>query len=534
MSSKPSHTDSQLMPSNGRLPPLGATPTPSSSIGSELFRKVFSLYVVIALLTTTLHMWIEFKNTKNDVQHELKIISESIAPGIAKALWDFHDEQILSIVQGTLSHPSIIATRVQNEYGDDVYFRASDEADLYQIQNMQRTGIWGNRIYEYSLNLEYNNFGRTESTGRLTVYSGREVVWSRIQLGFTLILINSLFKSLVLWALFIFIARKTLTKPMNSLTSLIHRVRDEGLFASVSESIKARPGNELDLLEAAFIAMKEELKQQQKKLRIHNDQLEATVAKRTQSLREAYKTLEETRKSEASVLERKRRFMSDISHELRTPLAVLRLQVEVMESGIGDIPDHCSKLQRKVSQMERIIGDLSTLAQADCNELQFSFEKNCLHSLLVEIYQSYQALAVKSSIALNADFSAMQGLQINSDIERLRQVFNNLLNNAVKYTDSPGEILLGAKLSSGNAVITIDNSGPGVSDSALPRLFERMYREDGSRSRDTGGAGLGLSICKSLVEAHRGEISATHSKLGGLKVVVTLPVMNRIELGEGL
>ena len=115
---------------------------------------------------------------------------------------------------------------------------------------------------------------------------------------------------------------------------------------------------------------------------------------------------------------------------------------------------------------------------------------------------------------------------IRADWERLYQVFSNLLNNSLNYTAEGGMIKVTLTASSSLLQIIIEDTAPAVSDKDLTRLFDRLYRADSSRSRNTGGSGLGLSICKTIILAHKGTIQLDHSTLGGLKVSITLPLLN--------
>jgi two-component system sensor histidine kinase BaeS len=113
---------------------------------------------------------------------------------------------------------------------------------------------------------------------------------------------------------------------------------------------------------------------------------------------------------------------------------------------------------------------------------------------------------------------------VAGDADRLRQVFGNLFENALRYTAGGGRVALGATARDGVVEVTVDDSAPGVPDDALPRLAERFYRVDASRSRANGGAGLGLSLCQRIVESHGGKLAFSHSPLGGLRVTITLPM----------
>jgi two-component system sensor histidine kinase BaeS len=127
-------------------------------------------------------------------------------------------------------------------------------------------------------------------------------------------------------------------------------------------------------------------------------------------------------------------------------------------------------------------------------------------------------------ITVKLDFDRREEIEVFADPDRLKQLFNNLMVNSCRYTESGGETEVKVRVGSKTVVTDIMDSAPGVDETELPRLFDRLYRPDSSRNRQTGGAGLGLSICKNIVVAHNGEISAGASPLGGLRVTVELPL----------
>ena len=130
----------------------------------------------------------------------------------------------------------------------------------------------------------------------------------------------------------------------------------------------------------------------------------------------------------------------------------------------------------------------------------------------------------EAGIRLEKEYEAENKIRIFADVERLRQLFTNLLTNALRYTDSEGVLKITVRSKAGRVSIDFMDSAPGVADTDLPRLFERLYRIDSSRNRQYGGAGLGLSICRNIVDAHDGVITANSSPLGGLWINIELPV----------
>ena len=131
------------------------------------------------------------------------------------------------------------------------------------------------------------------------------------------------------------------------------------------------------------------------------------------------------------------------------------------------------------------------------------------------------------NISINRLYNRNQAVLMLGDAKSLAQLVSNIIENSYRYTDAGGEIQLALSKQEHAIVLTIDDSAPGVPDNALPKLFERLYRVDKSRSRAHGGSGLGLSICQNIVQMHGGQIQAQHSPLGGLQIAISLPLKDK-------
>lgn len=224
--------------------------------------------------------------------------------------------------------------------------------------------------------------------------------------------------------------------------------------------------------------------------------------------------------------EKKRRLFSDISHELRTPLSVLKLQIEGLEYELVDDPKQTYKLlQNKVASINHLISDISHLAQADAGDLELSFEPVYLLAFFQQWYDECQSFPEEKGLHFTVKLDLSEEDQCTMDPERITQVLNNLLLNSCRYTDAPGKIDMKVRVQRGQLQWLIRDSKPGLAEEQLELIFERLYRADKSRSRKSGGSGLGLTICKSFVEAHGGEISASKSALGGVAIEVSIPLV---------
>jgi two-component system sensor histidine kinase BaeS len=219
----------------------------------------------------------------------------------------------------------------------------------------------------------------------------------------------------------------------------------------------------------------------------------------------------------------RRQWVADSSHELRTPLSVLRAQLEAIQDGVRQADaDSVAAMLRQVLSLNKLIDELYALAQSDTGQLAYQFDTFNVWDLLTETADSFRARLHSAGLTLTLSPAPAQTL-VEADRERVRQVFANLFENCIRYTEAPGSVELSADSQPGRLLIFIDDSAPGVPAEALSRLGERFYRVDGSRSRAHGGAGLGLALCQRIIEAHGGEIGFSHTALGGLRVTIALP-----------
>ncbi|MDX8395781.1 MAG: ATP-binding protein [Mariprofundaceae bacterium] len=221
-----------------------------------------------------------------------------------------------------------------------------------------------------------------------------------------------------------------------------------------------------------------------------------------------------------------KRFTADASHELRIPLTILKGEVEVALRHPRSEEDYRYLLKQHldiIERMERIVNDLLTLARADAGLLELAQERVDLSLLLQEVAQHHLILLADNHIQLNMDLH--DELEVMGDAGHIERVIFNLMNNAFKYAPEHSTIYLSAYAENDQAVIRIRDEGPGISEEHQVRLFDRFYRADESRERQTGGgAGLGLAICKRIVDAHAGQISIESTLGEGTAFIVQLPL----------
>lgn len=220
----------------------------------------------------------------------------------------------------------------------------------------------------------------------------------------------------------------------------------------------------------------------------------------------------------------RKQWFADVSHELRTPLAILQAEIEALQDGVRPVNGAAiDSLGQEISQLGKLVEDLNTLSSADLGALQYHKQVLALDALVESQLEVHRAGMAASGLVLVWENEA-PGAAIYGDPTRLSQLLDNLLANSRKYTEAPGKVEVRLWQDKGELVLVVQDSAPGVPEGALPALFDHLYRVEASRNRATGGSGLGLAICRRITEAHHGRIEARASALGGLAVVVHIPV----------
>lgn len=220
------------------------------------------------------------------------------------------------------------------------------------------------------------------------------------------------------------------------------------------------------------------------------------------------------------------RWVAAVAHELRTPLAIARGEIEAMRDGVRPMNDKgLASLDQELARLHRLSDDLSELFGAELGALRYQ-----KHSVdLVELLEQAASRHASDFTARGFQFKLLIPEDLDAyvwaDAVRLDQLFDNLLHNTVKYALEGAKVHLGCTVKNNQVMISLSDSGPGVSAQARSQLFDYLYRVEDSRNRNTGGSGLGLAICKAIVEAHDGSIKACESSLGGLAMTIKLPLL---------
>ncbi|WP_171294663.1 sensor histidine kinase efflux regulator BaeS [Acinetobacter indicus] len=218
----------------------------------------------------------------------------------------------------------------------------------------------------------------------------------------------------------------------------------------------------------------------------------------------------------------RRQWVADTSHELKTPLAVLQAQIEAMQDGIRKAtPEHLDAMMRQVSSLKKLTQDLADLAQAEAMQLKFYLASINPWQVIEQEVENFRPKFEQAELSVRLEGEAVP-LQL--DIDRFKQIMVNLIANSIRYTETGGQVHIHSEQTATEWSVYVDDSPFGLTDEQLARLGERFYRVDDSRTRSTGGTGLGLALSAKIAQAMGGQLSFAHSPLGGLRCKLTFPI----------
>lgn len=220
----------------------------------------------------------------------------------------------------------------------------------------------------------------------------------------------------------------------------------------------------------------------------------------------------------------RQQWVAELSHELRTPLAVLQGELEAIQDGIIVADSSAiASLHTETLRLSRLVNELHDLSMSDVGSMNYKLEKVTIKDILEQRLEAGKTQIAQANLSLSSKMYDNSSLTIQADPHKLAQLFDNLLQNSVRYTDAGGTIDVTLSATNDSVILQWEDSAPGVSSEQLPELFNVFYRTEESRNSELGGMGLGLAIVKKIALAHQGNIETYHSDSHGLGVKVTFP-----------
>lgn len=222
----------------------------------------------------------------------------------------------------------------------------------------------------------------------------------------------------------------------------------------------------------------------------------------------------------------RREFLGDVSHELKTPIFNIQGYIlTLLDGGLEDSKInrlYLERTEKSVNRLISIVNDLESIARLESGEQKLEFRKFDMIKLIEEVYEDHYLQAKERKIKLKFIRPSEKTVMVNADRERIMEVMNNLVGNSIKYGKENGQTVVSFLDMEENIMIDLTDNGIGISEKDLPRIFERFFRTDKSRSREMGGTGLGLSIVKHIIEAHNQTINVQSKPGEGTSFAFTL------------
>lgn len=356
------------------------------------------------------------------------------------------------------------------------------------------TAIDGEAGYLSDYGASYMDVALPIETGRadyIVYIKDNKAAVTKLSTALIGILVRALLVGMIISALLSLLLAKAMVRPILSLTQAAERVAAGDFSSKLESSAK----DEIGVLTSTFNGMAERLET----------------------------TLDDLKKSEAM----RREFVANVSHELRTPITSIRSYAETLQDAEGLPPeterDFLGVIVRESDRMANIVQDLLMLSRFDAGSIEFFFERFPFEQSLRDVYNTMLLEAQKHRHRFTLELASPLP-HIVGDRVRLEQVLINMVSNAIKYTRDGGSISLTAGRKDDAVWFSVRDNGIGIPSEDAAKVFDRFYRVDKARSRESGGTGLGLAIAKEIVTRHEGNISLSSRQGKGTVITVTLPV----------
>lgn len=471
------------------------------SIAVKLLKTVFSLYIIVTVLSTCVHIYFDYSQRKAELLKELENIQVTFAPTLANSLWDFNKQQTIVSAEGIESLENITAVEVVDE----------DEGVIYRSQSLESTDLVAGTALSQSYKLyQVDDEGERSLVGEITLYSDRKFVFARVQLSVLIIIANACVKTGFLWLLFLLAFKKYLKEPLGDLS---HQAGDINFSPGKNSQIKLKNSEytELNILQTSINDLLSRLNAAMDDLHSLNGSLEDKVRERTSELEEKNEMLILAKNETDRANRVKGDFIANVSHELRTPLNAIIGFTEVLqrENGNEENAYQYEAVLASSASLLRIINDILDITKVERGSLSLHVEVVNLLSILEQTYQNFKGEASKKSLALSLSLPDDFEPCVSCDETRLRQILNNLLENAIKFTNEGRvEMILEQEIhgSFADIKLTVRDTGFGVPLAIREKIFE-PFEQNSEQSNKFGGTGLGLAISRKIANLLGGDLS---------------------------
>lgn len=490
------------------LEPLGRA---RKSLARRVLRVVLGLYFTIAISITALQLILEYTNERDRLVDEIEQVAQTFRPIVLQALWNLDDTQIQASLEGILgTNKDVLSVEVRDVSGSTTHFvdRKTGTA-VTPEQAAQRSSTLVERYY-FEFDLLYSNeFTGTQNLGSLIFVTNSNVVLKRASHTFYITIISAFLKTTILCLIFYIAVKKMIGGPMEYLSTVMAKmIPSTGAYNSkieLDKKLLARE-DEIGYVLNTFQTMKDAIQQKENALREYQSQLENKVAERTKQLE--------------AVSRAKSDFLASMSHEIRTPMNGVLGMVQLLADTRLDEQQakYINIIQNSGESLIEIINGILDHLKIEAGKIELEIREINLEKIVDDCINMFSFKSRETGVAIIPAFNPACPTWVRGDAMRIKQILNNLVGNAFKFTHE-GEVVIKVEkvrdLEKNQALVrfSVCDTGIGIDDENISRLFQPFNQADKSTTRKYGGTGLGLTISKQLVELMGGKIKVS-SELG--------------------
>ncbi len=485
----------------------------SKQIGHILFNKIFLGYVLIAIIFTSYHIYVQYSLAKDTVLKDMKTIEKAFYNGIANSVWHLDEKQINSNAQAIESIQGIVGISIISANNEVLSQKGNlsleDKKYTSFLYAKNKNISFSNGLIKHSFQVTHEDFSPGEILAHVDIYTSENAIYSIVKDSLIFILIYTLIIVVVLWVLFNHFSKKLLTNPLHQ---IIQATKDLNIkeYTEITLNHNDKNRSELDILVDTFNTM-------------------------SQRITESFSKLKEQKQDLIEANKYQTDFLANMSHELKTPLNSINIISSVMsKNSKNDLNDKQVKnmqvINKSGNHLLSLINDILDISKLEAGELSVFFEKLSLENILDEVYESMTPLAKNKSISLSKNINLQNNIVI-SDMKKIKQVIQNLLSNAIKFTNE-GEVQFNVSEDDVNIIVDIVDSGIGIQKDKLENIFDRFKQVDGSITRTYGGTGLGLAISKELAGFLGGNLTVNSEIKKGSSFQFTFPKNSNMTLKQ--